>query len=221
MRSHSISLEVLDGGAGGTKKSCGRVNMMIKAKKMVIKNKNIRAAVETSPARRSILKSFFYARDKMAEANPSTSWTTCSRALGVWDITQSRKLGWFQRDIDRWIWNKKAIAAAGLRDLGFDHFHRSEENEKDDDAVTPDGQPEQAAAQERYAAIRRLEEMEPPKTKVARALKATTSAALAPTTIVAATSSSSSTARPTAAATTMTDAPQPEAMECEKDDGEL
>lgn len=109
---------------------------MISTKKLMVKNKNIRAAVETPLARRSVLQSLFYARDKMAEAKRS-SWTACSRALEVWDSTQCRKLGWSQKDIVSGDWNKGATASAGLRDPKVDHFNNSETSEKVDAAATP------------------------------------------------------------------------------------
>lgn len=109
-----------------------------------------------------MLKSFFYARDKKAEANPSTSWTTCSRALEVWDIHHTvQKLGRFQKDIDRWVWDKEAIETAGLRGPEVDHFNNNEEDEKSDAAATSGAQAQDTAGGERDESHKRAAERPP------------------------------------------------------------
>lgn len=52
-------------------------------------------------------------------------------------MTQRRKLERFQKNIDRWVWNKEAIAVSGLRDPEFDHFNdHAAEDEMMDPAAT-------------------------------------------------------------------------------------
>lgn len=101
-------LEVLVGGA--TKRVCGRISSPIAAKSLQVREKATRIVLEALPAVGCILKLCFYAKDKMAEVAPRGAWQTCSGALEIWDAMQSKKSGWVQTKVNRWVWISPAIA---------------------------------------------------------------------------------------------------------------
>lgn len=79
---------------------------------------------------------------KVLDCGPGEAKRAADRINFIWEKMQSRKLGWFDTDADRWIWNATAIRESGL--IRPDEYKANEQEQGAEDAAQP---PQDGAAQ--------------------------------------------------------------------------
>lgn len=88
MKKHTVSLEVLDCGAGEAKRAAYRINLVLNDKQIQARGGIPRTAKEASPGKRAKLKFFFHAKDRFAKSNAPEGWLVCGRGLELEDRRQ-------------------------------------------------------------------------------------------------------------------------------------
>lgn len=109
MKNHAVSFGCLGADDYARKAWSDRDNKKNTQMGWATRGKEVKCAVETSPARRTALRAFFDAHEDLRSLNKNINFEECQRALELWDNTGLVRVGYFSKGSERWNWD---IAAA-------------------------------------------------------------------------------------------------------------
>lgn len=114
LQSHAFSIEVLDAGPGCTMSICDKPRVSLAADPLHVRSELAKVATKTSPARRALLKTWYFNRDLAQSLNAADKICACERSPEIYDTTQCVRIGWIDGNANSWVWNRRAAATAGI-----------------------------------------------------------------------------------------------------------